>query len=404
MALLVPLPSDVFNVFNFLLFDIVLASLVFYLTADIAGLLNSASALQRIDNRLRAYNPPLVGVGLSSTRRSAFRVLACVRAVTMLLVLATNFLIEGESVDRVTETAADVVVAGRIPPSVNYTEVMGRTLMRRGCQGRTRDSFYYGELRAGGGCELRMKYMRAPTVHFGLKYTRRVVPLRRCRRSLANRAVFQFVCENGVVACRRTKKIDNVVPESDTCRGTVLLRTASGALETHLCSGAGMDPSTRGIKSSCLLARGGIHNATTWVPFTGMRARTLRDSYDAMYGAGRRRINVLDVKEKGQHVSQVSIAWFYILGVTGLGIVVLTIADVVLRSRGFQRVANDEFGITSLLAQSAVLVEEGPDGVEVVRGGGKRGLTEVGRDLGESRRRSLVVQNLRGTLRARAVL
>lgn len=415
MEKVVYLQSDYFNVINFLLFDIVLASLVFYLTADIAGRVNSASALQNLGNRLQPFNPPLVGVGLTCTRRNVFRALALVRACAMLLVLATNFLIEGASVDRKTPRSGNVVVLGKINDNATQVNVRQLMLKRRGCQGRTEDFMYYGQLETNGKCELRLEYIvpGAGSVHFGLKFEQKEIKLTECKKSQVN-IVLQFFCKQGVVACLGEQGAPLKV-KNTTCRGTLLAPGPNQKDETHLCEGPGIDPEGKGGKVRCRLARNGPHNLTTWVPFTALRARTIRDAYDAVHAAGSKRMQVFDIVENAVPVSEVKWAWFYILGFKVLSIVTLVVIAIVLKCKGYERVANDEFGIGSLLAQSTTIdnadAEEGVGvegggggGDDDRRGGGGGGGGEAGGWVSSRRggTPTLIVQNEGGILRARA--
>lgn len=171
-VVLIPVASDVLNLVNFLIFDVALASSVFALTGDIAGLVNSASALSGSGNRLRPFNPPFVGVGLTCTRKNTYRLLALTRAVVMAAVLATTFLIEGRSCEIETRRKLPVVapVPGKVLPTWKQVEIRRLTLQRRSCMGRAGDETYYGELRLNRSCELRPKLMVLPTIYFGLKY------------------------------------------------------------------------------------------------------------------------------------------------------------------------------------------------------------------------------------------
>ncbi len=74
--------SDVFNVANFLLFDLFLAAFIYSLTADLAGLENSKIAFREEKESFHFYNPPLVGVGITCTHRSVAYVLAVIRVAS----------------------------------------------------------------------------------------------------------------------------------------------------------------------------------------------------------------------------------------------------------------------------------------------------------------------------------
>lgn len=402
--------STIFNVSNFILFDIILASLVFYLTADIAGLVNSASALQQLGNRLHAYNPPIVGVGLTCTRRNVFRVLAGVRGLAMLAVLATNFLIEGRSIELERIEQHDVVVPGVIDPDTKQIDVRRLTLRRRGCQGRKNDEIYYGELRADiQECELRQRLFSFPAVHFGTRFVNRTIdfPADKCVFSSEGSYshVHRFVCKGfGVIGCFISRETNRT--KLDTCEGVVRARESDDANSrrvAHICSGEAMFPGlgneTRGTNMArCRLARNLDVDITTWVPLLSGQIRTLRDGIDAVYGAGKRSMKVkVSSPDKTKEIAEVDLFWFYILGAKLFAILALIVIDLILRSRGLIRAANDELGLGSLLAQSTLadplLEEEEMERAQREPVAGVPGAAGL--------RRQLVVQNEGGVLRAR---
>ena len=403
----VEMSSAYFNVFNFILFDIVLASLLFYLTAEIAGLVNAASALQESGNRLHAYNPPLVGVGLCTTRRNVFRVLAGTRALAMLGVLATNFLIEGISCERVRNVVQDVVMPGKIDMNTPQVDIRRLALRRRGCQGRFQDLVYYGELRLGQRCELRRPLITTPIVYFGLKFVNRtiVLPKNGCRFYTDRRAykhIHQYSCDGlGTIACLINSSTNASFPL--TCEGVVLaddVRTPGKGKVAYLCSGDALFPNYFGLKRStniarCRMAENVNTTATSWVPLLHNKARTIRDSIDAYYGATQRKITVkvTDVNDRIQ-VSQVEKSWFYILGIKLFIISLLIAVDLWMRCRGgISPAANNELGLGSLLAQSAACSSWH----------GAHGMLDEEDEDDIHQRTQLLIQNEHGVLRARSV-
>jgi len=116
-----------FNVMNFILFDILLAALLFYLTGVIAGLVNCLSAVKAFKNRISTYEKPFIGPGLTCTNRNVFRILAIVRGVMMILVFATNFLVEGASCTPVKLERHQVLVPGPL----NASFEMGKKEVRK---------------------------------------------------------------------------------------------------------------------------------------------------------------------------------------------------------------------------------------------------------------------------------
>jgi len=175
----IPMSSAIMNTCNFLLFDILLSTILFWITGTIAGLENSKCAKRREQNQLFLRNPPLIGVGLTTTRRSVFRCLALLRVCGMCVILSTNFLIEGISCEVETTSVENVVVPGKLPFKPDLIELRGSMRRRRSCQGRipkTRE-WYFGELRLGKKCELRKDLISTPIVSFGLDMENVTIPL-----------------------------------------------------------------------------------------------------------------------------------------------------------------------------------------------------------------------------------
>ncbi len=333
-----------------------------------------------------------------------FRVLAATRAVAMLGVLATNFLVEGVSCERLREIEQDVVVPGPIDIKMAQVDVRRLTLLRRGCQGRYQDMVYYGELRLGKRCELRRQLISTPTVYFGLKFVNRTIeiPSGGCEFYTDDKAyghIHRYSCPGlGTIACLIDRENGKTIPE--TCEGMILagdVREGKKGEVAYMCSGEALFPGRFGLSRNtevarCRMAEYANTTDTTWVPLLHNTARTLRDSIDAYNGGGvsKRMVKVTDPTVRFD-VAQVEKAWFYILGVKLFIILVLVIIDLWMRSRGLIPAANNEFGLGSLLAQSASNgfqfdAEEMPD--------------DDGR---EGRKMQLLLQNEHGVLRARSV-
>ncbi len=411
------LSSAVFNVLNFLLFDIVLASIVFWLTADVAGLVNSASALRQLGNRLHAYNPPLVGVGLTCTRRSVFRVLALIRGVAMLGVLATNFLIEGVSCERLRFLEQSVVVPAIIPLNTTQANVRRLTLRRRGCQGRTESEVYYGELRYGEHCELRRDLFSMPqhTVFFGLDFVNRTIkfPTEECEFYTDNethRHMHRFRCNGlGTIGCEISAADGKTVPEK--CVGMVYAEDHLNKTRQveYMCEGEALFPGKFGKsrttdQARCRMARNANVTDTSWVPLINNKAKTLRDIIDAVYGAGFQNTSVPVVgatrkeREEGlteKHkieVTQLDYAYFWVLGAKVGLILLLILIDILMRAKGLIPAAHNEFGLGSLLAQStANAIRIGDDDMPIEE--------EATRD----ETMQLLVQSNNGVIRAHSV-
>lgn len=413
-TVVVNMDSSWFNVLNFVAFDIVLASLVFYLTGDVAGLSNSTSAVRQLSNQLYPYNPPFVGVGLTCTRKNVYRILAFVRGLTMVLVLATNFLIEGSSCANVEKARANVLVPKYVnASSVILIDVWKLMLRRRGCQGRKGDLVYYGESREGQGCELREDLFSFPTVYYGLRFTNATVIFKEPCEFYTNNStavhIHQFTCPDlGTIACRNRDFISSL---ESSCVGIVNVRGSSDQVETHMCQGEALFPGrnaqnrTRNRVARCRLARNLNARETNWVPLLYSRVNTLRDLMDAIYGSGYQEMEVkVTPKGKIRRQSGVHISWFIILGLTLLILTGLISIDLFLRYKGHVPVANSEYGLASLIttydeANEIMAEEELMPRMSRVEPQDNNIDDEV---ENEENRRMLFVENHDGVLRARS--
>ncbi len=87
----IDLPSNMVNLINFVIFDILLISLVFFLTTEISGRLNYLSLSDGNPRRLEIRCPPILGGGLCSTSRLRMHCLFFLRFLAFVLIFASNF-------------------------------------------------------------------------------------------------------------------------------------------------------------------------------------------------------------------------------------------------------------------------------------------------------------------------
>ncbi len=184
-AVAVAVSSLVLNSVNFLLFDLLLAAAVYYLTADVAGLVNSISALKGKGEAIALYSPAFfgVGVGITCTRKHVFYVLAFLRIVSVLFIFISSMSFIGGTQCVVAEKEANVVWLGNFSTHEDAGTLQRRALLRQSCQGQTNSTLYYGELRDDGFCELDLSRI-GRTVHFDFFYGGRSVNFTACRSNV----------------------------------------------------------------------------------------------------------------------------------------------------------------------------------------------------------------------------
>jgi len=371
-ALRVGVSSAFVNAFNFVLFDIALATLVYLVTADIAGLSNSSAARARIRNRLNAYNPLFVGTGLTCTRRNISLMLALVRFITMTLILCTNFLIEGARCQVVTTQLQKVVVHGHLSIEYGQTAIRQFTLRRRGCQGRKGDLTYYGELRVDNNskyhCELREDMMTTVPVYFGINHEKKRIdyssPCTQYTNDKEHQHVHRFSCPGrGTIVCTIHQGTNKTRTQTESCNGLVLLpnKNERGKRMAYMCQGDALFPGnedgqkpTKNRMATCQLAKNLDVYEKSWAPIIFRDTRTIRDTIDALYGVGVKDMMVNVTSTNVSHeVADVHLAWFWLLGVLIVLLVVLGSIASGLRRNGLRPSANSERLLGSLLAQSA---------------------------------------------------
>lgn len=385
-----PMSSALMNLFNFLLFDILLATVLFWITGTIAGLENSKSARRQVSNQLFLRNPPLIGVGLTCTRRNVFRWLALARVCGMAMILSTNFLIEGISCEVETAAVRSVVVAGKVPETYqfNSTKLREYVRLRMSCQGRCTDSdsWYYGELRIDEkantkSCELRKHLVAKPIIRFGLTMDDVTVPLDRfksckMKSGRTKNSYHTFSCADfGTVACKIESPFGAKIPGVRTVGGPspipkthqkTFTKECHGIVRVnrteYTCSGAALFPGRDDFivqkpvaerVARCRRALDIDVSNSDWIPLLSTRVK-FRDAVTAVHGAGRKKMRVK--VESPQHtfdVSHVHIAWFALFGVFSMCLLLLIGYDCALRFQGYSPSAHNEIGLGSLLANSA---------------------------------------------------
>ncbi len=353
-----------FSTFNFVIFDILLLSILFWLTSDITGLINSACALQQQNNRMRILNVPLVGLGLTSSRRDVFWVMTFVRGIALACVCATNFTIQGVSCERVQHVTHDVVVqADRYLKNVSIEFAKAAILRRRSCTGHKDDYHYYGEIRLDGYCETRKELFSTSTVNFYTQFFNRTIdfPKGGCEFYTDNNYhvhIHRFTCSGlGTIGCLISTTNNNTIPS--TCLGVVMADDARHGKEgkvAYMCEGEALFPGRFGMnrtvtQARCRMAENANVTNPFWVPMIHNTVRTLPEVIDAIYGIQVKRMQVKIPNPNDRiDVTQFDRTWFVILGIMCILIALLTGVDLRLRALGLVPAGNNESKLAALLA------------------------------------------------------
>lgn len=189
----VNMPVNVFNTLNYLLFDLVFAAAVQLLTADIAGLSNCSSLLSFSGEDLGSRKNPIAGPGIICTKRRVYYIVTSLRLASWLLIFDTSFFIIGVSRPVIVSKQANVTTLGNFSPYDDPFVLAKTTMLRRTCQGRYKNTAYYGEVR-DGNCELNRDLLSDPVIQFGLRYEPTNVTYRSCYYDLFKRD--SYICQH----------------------------------------------------------------------------------------------------------------------------------------------------------------------------------------------------------------
>ncbi len=250
--------SNWVNSFNFIVFDVVLISLVYYLTADVMGRLNDSALRDGKPRSLFITCPPMVGGGLCTTHRLRAFLLLFTRFIGLGLILIANLAIRGRDKDEIYTAEETVLTHGSVS---NFTEdqFLDAVVLRSGCQGnRAPDPsknegnwsvVFYGELRGENSdeCVTNPALISAAPIEFSSGLTWMNIstgkPGEKCDarwRTMRNRTVAEFFCSRATLSCvfdEETNKTD-----LQSCRG-------SCTTETRRTSARRVQPGPRCISS-----------------------------------------------------------------------------------------------------------------------------------------------------------
>lgn len=349
----VDVPSNWANVANFVLFDVVLVSLAFTLTADVTGRLNDAALRDGTPRTLYLLSPPVVGGGLCGTQCARVRAMAAVRLLVLVLVLLSNVCIRGASVPTRVRARARVLVEGTLrsldPPS--FADAL---IVRAGCQRSMKNVSFYGDLIVDDDGLTRCITDRdlvenAPTFSRQLEQTR--LATGPCGLKLRERwpgapriapinAIAEMHCRSATLSCYVYEgQVLNA-----TCRGFVRSKYS-----TYLCNDGAVFPERPIMGAMCRLVSNVDWKSTAWMDaaFLAPFPVSMIDAVHAMYAA---RTEIRDIYVRvDRQFTTVRQLWALVLAILVLLVSSVAFISIVLRLRGLRAVAHDEHGLAEML-------------------------------------------------------
>ena len=150
---MLPIPSNWTNVINTIVFEFVLLTLVFYLTADVCARLNYLALVDGSIQDLVVVSPPLVGGGLISTSRKRSMFMIVLRGLGVVLIFGSALTIDGESRTEKVYTRKLVRTAADVPFNTTKNQIVEFIEMRMSCTTTENNSLVFGRLDFDGYCE-----------------------------------------------------------------------------------------------------------------------------------------------------------------------------------------------------------------------------------------------------------
>ena len=162
MSYKLTIPSDWTNLINTIIFEFVLLSLIFQLTADVCARLNYLALVDGSVKELVVVSPPLVGGGLISTSRARSMFMIAFRGIGIFLIFGTALTIDGESDTKKVITRKMVRTAADVPANTTLKQFQDLIDLRRSCTTFENNTIVYGRLDNTGYCETNLLLLERP--------------------------------------------------------------------------------------------------------------------------------------------------------------------------------------------------------------------------------------------------
>ena len=360
------IPSKWANLGNFFVFDILLITLVFTITSDLAGRLNGWSLSDGKVHPLYILSPPVVGGGLSSIRKPCGYALAFVRLFALVLVLVSNACIEGSDIFTTKMESRQILAIGNVK-TLSEDQYENNIMLRSGCRKQISDGrTLYGDLRVMPDhsieCVTDQRLLSAPFITGA--YLNASLDSGKCQTTRTfltkvNRGKFFFNISYSLKQCDRAT-LRCVEPNAELrlfeelCRGIVKGERS----RTYLCDDGEITVGDIPIMRTCLLIENLDFRSTEWVAaakFFTKSSPYVIDEIMAMLAVSNVTKQVL--VENRVPVTFISLVWFVVMGLKLIIVVGLAISSCCLWKNGYRPVAHDEPRLADLILAG---LEENP--------------------------------------------
>lgn len=342
------IPSNYFNVIHFIIVDVAITAIFIYITSDIAGRLSSRAAAHGQSESVIVRDPPLIGGGVTGTRKRDFLFISAVRFIFIIIAAALSFLSEGKAERLIVRRDASVLTAGPLK-TTDMVDIDNQIALRRSCLGFVEGYMFFGELRTMGNessCEKDYSLV-TNAIMFRLELERVYFDLRTdgCHLDWPS-FTLRLSCKHALIKClgKRTH------PFPKSCGGVLNVNRSM-----FLCNGESLFiPALSNIKSGkvpplfCKRMVGGNANTSFWFDPFGTLIPSLQATFYAVSVSGRETKEV-KVVEQVQDITQLEFMYILLLTFILLLMVLMIAVSLCLRSKGYTAFANSETSIAALI-------------------------------------------------------
>lgn len=357
MNFLIEAPSHYINVINFIIFEVVLITAIFFLTADVSGRLNFLSLISGEDKKLVVISPPILGGGICSTSFPRAICMLLVRGLGVFLIFGTALTIDGETKEFIKEHSATVRVPARITDSISRQVFRQAISNRTSCQVFNSGFIYHGLLYSNSRCEYNIKL---DVVKKQIRYSSdsELVSLKADTCKVSNKTndenlFFETLkCSNAVIFCIHLSKIDFPKEKKlqkwqnhpNWCRGILYAEK-----HEYICS-AFESREDMIWTGQCRRSFNVRTVKDYWLRSPYVSDAEIIDVIGGISVLGEEKKNVQFIKMES--VTTVNKIWGGILALKVLIVVSLLCISIVLKRKGAKCVMNDENCLAHLLRSS----------------------------------------------------
>lgn len=352
----IAIPSEVVNVANFLLLDVLLLPYVLFLSGKLAGFSNDKTIANRGTAKLVDYRIPAIGGGMVTSPGWHRRCLIAIRLSVLIFVAIANLGIEGRTVDNLVTREAVVRVPG--PFEVSEEGVINALGEHIECNEVLGDRFVFGSV-IDNKCFKENKdfvtihEMSAPFVERNVSMHQCEMTSKNCQRTMYRCETVDLYC-NGVSEDTGCENPSGIIPNS--CAGIAYDDDDEGGV---MCNSGNIISDSFAELHQCRHFAAKREDIVHWNESYEVLNELVDNGMISVFATayGKKSMQNVTVLEDLQVVTDISLVWLIPASLT-FG-VCLALTGVVFFQYywvGSTAVAHDERGLLKLLGQPMQVV------------------------------------------------